>query len=193
MEGLLGCHAHWGKSKNCIICCSADPQALSGAYLLGGWKTVSEAIGNRDYKKNKNFTELGEQSNWLYEPDGVSWTDSHFEYEIKRNHINALCGYIFINVEVMHTLGAVELDSRLASFDVHGGITYQESEADKRYVIGFDTAHSCDYAPCLQLSSIGGHPSSYKTYEFVRNELLKLKQQILNRTAEYTSKENDNV
>jgi len=57
---------------------------------------------------------------------------------------------IALNTSGMHYCGYIELPKGLADgidlydLDVHGGVTYDELDGDKR-IVGFDCNHSCDY------------------------------------------------
>lgn len=106
--------------------------------------------------------------------------------EIKRMpKLLHLCGYIFVpSWHPFYNKGDTELNS-LFEIDVHGGITYSYSDDFDEWKIGFDCAHGGDISPGIMgsTSSSGiitiSYPfmdSSYKDWEFTKNETIKLAQ-----------------
>lgn len=96
---------------------------------------------------------------WDDEPDYATWYDEETGLPclIVRNHIGALCGYVGFPED--HPLHGVPYDAVLwEAGDVHGGLTFSDHcgghichvpRRDEGHVwwLGFDCAHSCDFAP----------------------------------------------
>jgi hypothetical protein len=140
---------------------------------------------------------------WQNEPDREEFEYRNYRCSIKRHPLGHLCGYVTIGAEEVKLL---DEDDR-EDFQVHGGITYnKENKEDGTVTIGFDCAHSSDILPSINscnrnLDIICYHfpdlyyllkikeafllefKPTYKNIEFVRNELHKLVDQIIEETC----------
>jgi hypothetical protein len=109
---------------------------------------------------------------WKDEPDKVQWKDeaTGLPCLIVRNRIGALCGYVGVPpghpaFEVSYH--DVEIPGSEYGPEVHGGLTYSDhcqhgaeneaichvpepGEPDDVWWLGFDCAHSGDYAPSMR-------------------------------------------
>lgn len=83
-----------------------------------------------------------------------------YTYTIKRQNMGHLCGYV--------TLPDGITISSESDYNVYGGITYNDGK-----IIGFDTAHYGDWNKLFPMEG-----STYKDVTFVRNEIMKLIDQI---------------
>lgn len=113
---------------------------------------------------------------WSDEPDHIVWSDASTQYlcVIRRNHFGALCGYVAVHEG--HPWHGKDYDDIQA--DVHGGLTYSDSQAsvreanhgpgvtesltgftesltgitvpDSLWWVGFDCGHGFDISPRLE-------------------------------------------
>lgn len=133
---------------------------------------------------------------WKTEPDKMQWQDeaTGLPCLIHRNGSGALCGYV--GVPEGHK--AYQKDYDDVDVDAHGGLTYAGQCADTKdeshgichlaeqgepqhvWWLGFDCAHSGDICPRYDFDR--SYPiadyESYKTVEYVRNEVTNLARQI---------------
>ena len=126
---------------------------------------------------------------WEHEPDNEEWIDATTGYKctIWRHPTHgSLNGYVALpKGHRLHGQGYDAFD-----VEVHGGLTYaSEDEKTNEWVLGFDTNHYNDFAPKLvqtimkysswedaesELQSRG----TYKTFAYVKAEVLSLAQQL---------------
>lgn len=109
-----------------------------------------------------------------------------------------LCGYC--EVPEGKYIKTCLFDEDSISFDVHGGITFDEME-DARQLIGFDCGHGCDLVPSMQsmhkrikeeakrmFSEINVTSdifnATYKDFNYVKMECISLAWQILEKLKE---------
>jgi hypothetical protein len=121
---------------------------------------------------------------WMKEPDSVKWTDEKTGYpcRIMRCKEGILCGYVAVSQN--HPccgIGYHNLNSDF-DFDPHGGFTfsmYQIIEDKIIWWVGFDCGHSNDIIPLhTKDENIYFEDESYKTIEFVKNEVTILAQKL---------------
>lgn len=97
-----------------------------------------------------------------------------------------LCGYVQLPKD--HPWEKIDCDEIPA--EIHGGITYRE-RTKGRFCIGFDCAHSYDLIPSqkawkkiygeeykLKIPYFPVGEESYKTWDFVKKEVIKLVEQV---------------
>lgn len=124
---------------------------------------------------------------WEKEPDHKDFKYKGFDCEINRTEqIGILCGYVIINQN--NKLFGKDYDSDLCmNLDVHGGITYTDSEDDGRWRIGFDCGHVGDYVPGIyppytkmfvDPDDLGGKAGEYRNIQFVTDEIKKMVDQV---------------
>lgn len=117
---------------------------------------------------------------WEQEPDHKEFKYKGYDCEIKRiPNLGHLCGYVIINHNNELFGHDDSGNSMCMNLDVHGGITYGQSELDGRWKIGFDCAHVDDVCPYNFFGNPQG--ATYKNIEFVTSEIKKLVDQV----AEY--------
>lgn len=126
---------------------------------------------------------------WDDEPNEEMFEHDGFQCVILRNGMGALCGYVV--VPASHPIYQ-DTWQNLTSLDVHGGITFSETGKyfnkhvasfgieniivdNNSWVIGFDTCHWNDYIPGIPSSA---SPKYYKTFEYVKNEIINLVKQL---------------
>jgi len=85
-----------------------------------------------------------------------------YTYSIKRQKMGHLCGYVILPD------GVVIDQSNENNYNVHGGITYNDGKK-----IGFDAAHYDDWNSIITMEG-----STYKDVNFMKNEIVKLIDQI---------------
>ena len=143
------------------------------------------------YIDKKSWTE-GE---WKTEPDKKQWQDEETGLPcliVRAEGLGQLCGYV--GVTEKHPLFKVTYsDFQGHEFDVHGGITYsalcsgpichvtEPEENDHVWWIGFDCAHSFDFAPKLfpnfpKFSLM--QSQNYRNFRYVEQEVTKLAEQL---------------
>lgn len=114
---------------------------------------------------------------WEQEPNfkqgehlGLNW------HILRSSTMGHLCGYVEVPKE--NKIYGIE-DYSGFDFDVHGGITYAEFTEDKtKFVIGFDCAHLGDIAPML-VKKMGIYAEgTYRSIEYVQEEIFKLIKQL---------------
>ncbi len=134
----------------------------------------------------ENKLEKFGKGEWMNEPDKAEWIDEETNLPclIVRASIGTLCGYV-----------GVPLKSKLAKKDyndievsIHGGLTYGSKcndiichEADEEvFWFGFDCAHAGDLTPLRvsRLLSSDIFHEMYRNFEYVKNEVTSLAQQI---------------
>ena len=138
---------------------------------------------------------------WHDEPDNAMFENQPFIGEIRRHALGHLCGYVHIPTYLKKYFVDKDEYNTICSFDVHGGINYNQkcSGHKKCFVIGFDCAHLGDLIPQSQMmNSVYDdyalkHPEweksvenikknrskdTYKTFEFVTNQINNLIDQI---------------
>lgn len=72
-----------------------------------------------------------------------------------RTSMGHRCGYVILPVD--HPLNGATLansNGKLASIEVHGGITWHRPNDNDEWIIGFDCGHAGDYHPVLFPSGI---------------------------------------
>lgn len=103
-----------------------------------------------------------------------------------------LCGYIGIPIgHEWFGRGYDDLDVR-----VHGGLTYADSElscfktaGSDAWWIGFDCAHHGDKSPFRSYEWESDYPGTYKTMEYVEEELKEMVHQLHDATREKLKRE----
>lgn len=140
-----------------------------------------------DYKIDKSSWPDGP---WKDEPDRVEFVYRDIECLIKRGILGQLNGYAILPKDLVSDSDDI--------YDVHGGITFDEKIGDTR-MIGFDCAHSDDIVPEILSNKLKFHKninerfklstemyrnqlekiSSYKDINFVKNEIEKMVDQVL--------------
>lgn len=125
---------------------------------------------------------------WEIEPDNKEFTFRGYKCQILRHFsMKTLCGYVYLPLG--HPwYGKYYTDPALRDLEVHGGLTFsREKEDSPLWCIGFDCGHSGDYVPgmeflnqILQIRDI----SSYRDMDYVRDELLRLVDQIIEKCGE---------
>lgn len=117
---------------------------------------------------------------WWDEPDRVDWTDppSGLACRAQRGPFGAWCGYV--GVRPGHPLHGADYSG--LDVMVHGGLTFAgrlaAAPADTWW-LGFDCAHSGDYAPGLVADGFPGMPREvYRDVGWVRDQVTQLAQQL---------------
>lgn len=126
---------------------------------------------------------------WNNEPNVVEWQQGYGVVEavsdntttvgaldlydcciLRHPSMGHLCGYVRIPTDHFF-FSLTDMD---AVIDAHGGITYDRTEGDDRW-IGFDCAHGGDFVP-----SIGTmlQDESYRNVEYVKREVTKIVNQL---------------
>ena len=117
---------------------------------------------------------------WESEPDHESWRDERtgLECEVVRQSHGALCGYV--TVPEGHPAYLLEpMDSQFDGIDVHGGITYAAPDRASGHRVGFDCAHTSDFAPDRDGAfAEPGDVANYCDFEYVREETTRLANQL---------------
>lgn len=145
---------------------------------------------NQSWKRNIKYPVKGE---WCNEPDKIQWTDENTGLPclIVRNDFGALCGYVGVNSKHPYYM---RYYSEIYSVHVHGGLTFsskcaadesehsichivEDGDDDNVWWLGFDCAHSGDYAPLSIFKR--NTPDKYKNIEYVKNECKKLASQLV--------------
>jgi hypothetical protein len=133
---------------------------------------------------------------WQQEP-GIKhveeFTHKGYKCVLQRNFGGAWCGYVGIPKE--HPIVQHE---KYADLDVHGGVTWSEDRLPRdeehssvTFWVGFDCAHYNDYIPIMEvvlnqtpeylnlLKRLRTNiPKVYRTFEFAKQELINLIEQI---------------
>ena len=128
---------------------------------------------------------------WEHEPDNEEWIDATTGYKctIWRHPTHGqLNGYVAIPKG--HKCHGASEETINNQVEVHGGLTYVGTDKETgELVVGFDTNHADDFAPKLvqtimqysswedaelELQSRG----TYRTFEWVKAEVLRLAQQL---------------
>lgn len=139
---------------------------------------------------------------WMTEPDRAEWTHAGRPCLAVRNSMGNWCGYAAVDPgHPLHGLGY----SSAPDLDVHGGLTYanrcagsvchvpQPGEPDDVWWFGFDCGHAWDIAPAMvsrmkEIYASHGESdympldlpgSSYKTLDYVKAEVNKLAEQLV--------------
>lgn len=96
----------------------------------------------------------------------------------RNNTLGHLCGYVRLSIE--HELNGVGCDD-IEGLDVHGGLTYSGDDltVDDSWYLGFDCAHAGDLVPEMAKRSGNNDFATYRDVEFVKNELMRLVNQII--------------
>lgn len=118
---------------------------------------------------------------WEGEPDHAEWETRGLRCRIHRNTITlTLCGYV--GLPKNHVFWGITKESKYKTLwsnlviTAHGGLSYAQEGDDGWWWLGFDTAHSHDFAPGLAIF----HPPDardtrdYRTWEYVDAEILNL-------------------
>lgn len=101
-----------------------------------------------------------------------------------RNPLGFYCGYA--RIKQGHPLNKATQDDIEEIFSVHGGITFCH-RVGSDLVIGFDCGHHLDYVPYLELATkdlctlklfANSQSGTYRTEEYVREQLTELARQI---------------
>lgn len=106
---------------------------------------------------------------------------------VKHNSFN--CGYVGVPKE--HKCFENSYHDIEYEIDVHGGLTFSdffehiESNYNKYYYIGFDCAHGGDFIPGVNFGLSTTHINSYKDYDFVKKECIKLAEQLIEIDPKY--------
>jgi len=106
---------------------------------------------------------------WENEKDFYEFTLNGIKCEIKRiEHLGHLCGYLYLPDG--HEFIKLFYDD--IPICVHGDLSFKEENK-----IGFDCAHGGDLIPKYGNDWSG---TEYRNVEFVKNELRKMVEQVLN-------------
>jgi len=117
---------------------------------------------------------------WEKEPDEENFVYKGYDCRIRRIKDKLhLCGYVRINNEDMEKVNTDELI-------IHGGITFSKYANNvplyefpfSGYWIGFDCMHAGDLIP-RDMDMIDCSNEVYRNFEYVRNELKKLVNQLI--------------
>lgn len=136
---------------------------------------------------------------WQDEPDRAEWVDEKTGYPciIRRVELHgALCGYV--GIPEKHPYFGLG-DSDLDDVDVHGGLTFASNcqeenprgichqSPEKRWWLGFDTAHCDDYLPKMERDYPSmprfGRTQTYKNFEYMKNQIASLAAQLKRKEA----------
>jgi len=144
---------------------------------------------------------------WDEEPDKKQWEDpdTGLPCLIVRNGSGALCGYVGVSSD--HPYYKVGYSgcpqncgedwcehSPTYCIQVHGGLTFSDrcgpgpeehsichiSEQDDVWWLGFDCGHSHDFIPGTTSLNFNSPGSSYRTIQYVEEEVAKLAAQLKN-------------
>jgi hypothetical protein len=139
------------------------------------------------FTKDYKIEHFGE-GEWIEEDDLVRFEHEGINCLVQRNQMGALCGYC--EIPKGHKYFAGDYDD--IPYEAHGGLTYSEY-GPLGFWIGFDCAHSYDVVPAcenmlieiqnkmrqrLRLESSRIFERSYKNIEFVKQQCMKLAEQI---------------
>ena len=123
-----------------------------------------------------------EASTCDYNLDSPYWfIHKGYIYNIRRNNFNVWLGYVYI------PQGHPCFDKFCEDIDVqiHGGLTYSgltKLNGIDYYIVGFDCAHYGDIIPEHDYIFEG---STYKDYNFVKQETIQLAEQLWSKANEY--------
>jgi hypothetical protein len=134
---------------------------------------------------------------WESEPDTAEWFDAVTGYKCRierQTSSGTLCGYV--GVFKGHPAYGVSYndddDTHDSIHEVHGGLTFSNTDASDVHWFGFDTAHFKDFCPGIVKSMLKHAPESdtkgrwmqaatgmlgdetYRTWEYVEDEVRKL-------------------
>ena len=117
--------------------------------------------------------------------EGIERVDHAHGFEIRAERMNSSWqGFIdgYIKIPIGHPWFGLGYDAEeLSGVEVHGGLTYANSElrTPEGYIagwwLGFDTAHAGDLSPSVDGHNFSG--DTYKDMEFVMSELVNLARQ----------------
>lgn len=125
---------------------------------------------------------------WESEPDTAEWYDASTGYKcrIQRQTENSgtLCGYVGVFKGHPAWGGMYQ---GYPHIEVHGGLTFSNTDKNAVHWFGFDTAHGGDFCPGVakMMLKYGGPPldlgsyvhqlgETYRTWEYVEGEVRKL-------------------
>lgn len=130
---------------------------------------------------------------WENEPDNAEWYDASTGYKcrIQRQTENSgtLCGYVGVFKGHPAWGGMYQ---GYPHIEVHGGLTFSDTDKNAVHWFGFDTAHARDFCPGIALriikarkkfkddpnwdgwESIAAKNETYRTWEYVEGEVRKL-------------------
>jgi hypothetical protein len=130
---------------------------------------------------------------WESEPDRAEWFDAATGYKCRierQKSSGTLCGYV--GVFKGHPAYG-EMYEGVNVFEVHGGLTFSDTDKNGVHWFGFDTAHFGDFCPGVVMSMLKYAPDSdtksrwmrgangmfrdddvYRTWEYVENEVREL-------------------
>lgn len=126
---------------------------------------------------------LIEHRPWENEPTEEEWVDekTNLPCRIQRHpdHLH-LCGYVGVGKD--HPLFGKTYDDAL-DLEVHGGLTYSDTEDDGIHWFGFDCAHAGDLSPGILTSLFRAgynycRSEEYRTWDYVKSEVLNLAKQL---------------
>lgn len=145
------------------------------------------------YILNKDQYQISDINSIRYKPEYMSMVNDliynpeleyHFIYygfvcRIKQRRILQWHGY----VEIPSTHPNYNRDIDIAEYNVHGGITYSDTDHKKGITtFSFDTLHTYDFRFLHLINGMGNNiDSTYKDYLFVENETKQLAEQVYNR------------
>ena len=116
---------------------------------------------------------------YVGEPNYVKFKYKGFDCEIKRHeYLLTLCGYASFRAK--HSINNEQYRNALENIDVHGGVTYFEISPSGKVTVGFDCAHYNDLSPTLQILEGKNNYQEYRTVDFVKREIQKMVDQIIN-------------
>jgi hypothetical protein len=131
---------------------------------------------------------------WETEPNNAEWEDKVTGYKCRitrHGDLGHLCGYV--GIPKTHPLyGKHYSDDETSGIRAHGGLTYADSDEDwggGLWWFGFDCSHSGDLSPWLLIVlaeknrfDFGRH-ETYRTWEYVENEVRELVRQLRDEDA----------
>jgi hypothetical protein len=130
---------------------------------------------------------LLENRPWEKEPNEEQWVDKKTGLlcRIRRHaEFSHLCGYVGVDSDhPKFGEGEDKLD-----LEVHGGLTYSNTEDDGIHWFGFDCAHAGDLSPGILIhlletrilteGYLNLRDETYRTWDYVKTETLRLAEQL---------------
>lgn len=125
---------------------------------------------------------------WETEPNHAEWVDEDTGYKCRiqrHGDLGHLCGYV--GIPKNHPLYGRNYDDDAVDIQVHGGLTYADSDEDwggGLWWFGFDCSHGGDLSPKLLMVLFEknrfdfGRHEVYRTWEYVEREVRELSAQL---------------
>lgn len=115
---------------------------------------------------------------WQHEPDKKEWQDAAtgLPCAINRGRSGGLCGYV--GVSPGHRYYNIHY-REINDIDVHEGLTFSGMHGEtKLWWLGFDCAHCMDYAPGLNSYLKISERGTYRTIDYVTEQIEYLAKQL---------------